>query len=52
MYAALWRLFPGPWPAKLALALLLVVGVLALLYLVVFPWLEPLLPFDEITLGE
>jgi hypothetical protein len=52
MYAALWRLLPGPWPVKLLLSLLLALGVLALLYLVVFPWLEPLLPFDEITLGD
>lgn len=51
MYAALWRLVPGPWPAKLLVFLLLALGVLALLFLVVFPWLEPLLPFDEITLG-
>jgi peptidoglycan/LPS O-acetylase OafA/YrhL len=52
MYAALWRRFPGPWPVKLLLSLALVVAVLAVLYLVVFPWLEPLLPFDEITLGD
>ena len=36
---------------KLTAFVLLALAALALLFLVVFPWLEPLLPFDEITLG-
>lgn len=51
MYAFAWRHLPGPWPVRLLLALLLVLGVVALLFLLVFPAVEPLLPFDEITLG-
>lgn len=51
MYAFVWRHLPGPWPVRLLLALLLVLGVVALLFLLVFPAVEPLLPFDEITLG-
>ena len=50
MYAALWRRLPGPMPVKLLVALLLVLGALALLVTVVFPALEPLLPFDQITI--
>lgn len=51
MYALIWRALPGPWPVKLLLALLLVLAVVAVLFLLVFPQVEPLLPFDEITLG-
>ncbi|MBD3926741.1 hypothetical protein IEZ26_19130 [Nocardioides cavernae] len=50
MYAALWRLLPGPVPVKVLLAVLLALGVLALLFAFAFPALEPLLPFDRITL--
>jgi hypothetical protein len=51
MYAFLWRILPGTLPVKLLLAALLMLAAIALLFLVVFPWLEPLLPFDQITLG-
>ncbi len=50
MYAALWRRLPGPAPLKLLEALLLVLAAVALLFAVVFPALEPLLPFDQITI--
>jgi hypothetical protein len=49
MYAWIWRHLPGPLPAKLVLAVALVAAVVALLLFVVFPWAEPLLPFDEVT---
>ncbi|MFC7342518.1 hypothetical protein [Saccharopolyspora griseoalba] len=51
MYAWLWRHLPGPFPAKLLQAVVLVAAVVALLLFVVFPWAEPLLPFDEVTTG-
>jgi hypothetical protein len=50
MYGALWRRLPGPVPLKLLVALLLALGALALLVAVVFPALEPMLPFDQITI--
>ncbi|KAA1420493.1 hypothetical protein FE697_016165 [Mumia zhuanghuii] len=50
MYAALWRVLPGPTAVKLVLAGALFLGVVAILFLVVFPEIEPLLPFDQITL--
>ena len=49
MYGWIWRHLPGPWGAKLALALLLTVGVVALLLFVVFPWLDPILPFNQVS---
>jgi hypothetical protein len=49
MYGWIWRQLPGPTPVKSLLALALLVGVLALLMLVVFPALDPLLPFNNVT---
>jgi hypothetical protein len=49
MYTWIWRHLPGPVPAKAFAALLLVLAVSALLLFVVFPHVEPLLPFTEVT---
>ncbi len=49
MYAWLWRRFPGPLPARLVLTLLLLVGVVALLFLVVFPAVDVRLHLNEVT---
>ena len=51
MYGWIWRHLPGPLPARLLQVLLLVAGVVALLLLVVFPWVEPRLPFNAVTTG-
>ena len=52
MYAALWRLLPGPAWLKVAEVVVLVALVLWLLLGWVFPAIEPLLPFDRIGVGE
>ena len=52
MYGWIWRTLPGPWPAKLLAALVLLVAMIALLFLVVFPAVEPLLPFSDVTVEE
>ncbi|MBQ6640928.1 MAG: hypothetical protein IJH84_07815 [Saccharopolyspora sp.] len=49
MYAWVWRQLPGPLGVKIAEAVLLVLAVIALLLFVVFPWLEPKLPFSDVT---
>ena len=49
MYTWIWRHLPGRVPAKSFAALLLVLAVSALLLFVVFPRVEPLLPFTEVT---
>jgi len=51
VYGWIWRHLPGPTAAKVAEAVVLVLGVVALLMLVVFPWVEPLLPFNQVTTG-
>ena len=48
MYAWIWRHLPGPMAIRLTLAVALAVGVVPLLMFVVFPWLEPLLPFNNV----
>ncbi|GGM43902.1 hypothetical protein GCM10011608_30800 [Micromonospora sonchi] len=45
MYAWIWRKLPFGLPGKLAGSLLLATTLVALLWYVVFPWAEPLLPF-------
>ena len=52
MYAALWRLLPGPAWLKVAEAVVLIALVLWLLLGWVFPAIEPHLPFDRIDVGE
>jgi hypothetical protein len=51
MYGWIWRNLPGPTAARVLQALLLVLASVVLLFLVVFPWLAPLLPFDDVTTG-
>ena len=51
MYGWIWRTLPGGLPGKLIGSTLLVLAVLALLYLVVFPWAEPRLPWNGVTVN-
>lgn len=49
MYAWIWRRLPGPLAVRVLTAVLLVAAVVALLMLVVFPWAEPKLPFNQVA---
>ena len=49
MYAWIWRSLPGGLLGKLAGSLLLLTAAVALLLLVVFPAVEPLLPLGDVT---
>lgn len=49
MYTWLWRSLPGGLPGKLVLSLTLFCAVVLLLFTVVFPAVEPLLPFSDVT---
>jgi hypothetical protein len=51
MYAWLWRHLPGTLPQRLGIAAGVVVVVAALLWYLVFPWVEPKLQFDHGTVG-
>jgi hypothetical protein len=52
MYGWIWRRLPGNLAAKLLEGLVLLVGVLALLFLVLFPWVEPRLPWNNINIDS
>ena len=52
MYAWIWRHLPFGRVGKLIGSLLLVSLVGALLWYVVFPWAEPLLPFDDVQVTD
>ena len=44
----IWRKLPFGLPGKLIGSVLLAAAAVALLWYVVFPWAEPLLPFDDV----
>lgn len=50
MYAALWRILPGPWIVKLLILLILIGAVLYVLFWHVFPWVSPYIIPDEVVL--
>ena len=52
MYGWIWRNLPGGVAAKLLGCLVLFVLVVLLLFFVVFPAVEPLLPFADVTVGD
>ena len=42
---------PGDRTGKIVSAVLLAAVIVALLMFVIFPWLDGLLPFDDVTVG-
>lgn len=49
MYPWIWHHLPGPLAARLAEALVLILGVVGLLLFVIFPAVSPHLPFNHVT---
>ncbi|MFJ3977826.1 hypothetical protein [Streptomyces sp. NPDC090021] len=52
MYHWIWRKLPGNGFMRAVIALLLVAATVHLLFEQVFPWLEPLLPFNDASVSE
>ena len=52
LYGRLWRLLPGRWPLKVAILSVAAAVVVVLLFAVVFPWVEPRLPFNHVTVDS
>ncbi|GAA3865102.1 MULTISPECIES: hypothetical protein [Streptomyces] len=52
MYGWIWRHLPGNTLVRAVLALALALGVVYLLFQYVFPWAEPLLPFNDVTVDD
>jgi hypothetical protein len=51
MYAALWRVLPGPVWLRVLILLVALAVVLVVLTTVVFPWIQTLLPESSGTVG-
>lgn len=51
MYAALWRVLPGPWWIRVLILLVLAAAVLYGLFFYVFPWVSTLLNAEAVTVG-
>jgi hypothetical protein len=49
MYAWVWRHLPGNAPVRAAISLASFLLVVLLLFTVVFPWAEGVLPFLDVT---
>jgi hypothetical protein len=52
MYAALWRILPGPVWLRVIIAVVLVVAVVVALMLWVFPWVLPFLSTQDATVQQ
>jgi len=52
MYVWIWRKLPGGIPGKIVGSLALVAAVVVLLFLAVFPWVSPKLPFNHVTVDS
>jgi hypothetical protein len=52
VYAWIWRHLPFGRPGRIIGSLLLTGVAVALLWYVVFPWAEPLLPFDDVQVTD
>jgi hypothetical protein len=52
MYVWLWRHLPGNLGARIAQVTVLFLAVVALLMFVIFPWLEPHLPINHVTVDQ
>lgn len=51
MYAALWRILPGPWWLRAIILLVAVAAILYGLFLYVFPWVSELIDPQDVTVG-
>ncbi|SCL16229.1 hypothetical protein GA0070624_0960 [Micromonospora rhizosphaerae] len=52
MYGWIWRKLPFGLAGKLTGSVLIAAAAVALLWFVVFPWAEPLLPFDDVQVTQ
>jgi len=52
MYVWIWRHLPGPLAVRMLQALLLLGAVSLVLLFVVFPWVDPRLPWNHVTVSQ
>ncbi len=49
MYAWIWHHLPGPTALRVVICAVALTAIVAVLFMWVFPWLEPRLPFTDVT---
>jgi hypothetical protein len=52
MYGWIWRHLPGNAWVRAGISLVLMLAVVYLLFQYIFPWAEPLLPFNDVTVDN
>ena len=52
MYAALWRVLPGPIWLRIVFVVVLIAAVLFALATWVFPWVDQIITPQEATVGQ
>jgi hypothetical protein len=52
VYAWIWRHLPFGRPGKIVGSVILIAAAVALLWYWVFPTVEPILPFDDVQVGQ
>lgn len=52
MYAALWRVLPGPWWVRALILLVAVAAILTALVLWVFPWVDTLVAPQDVVVEQ
>lgn len=52
MYAALWRVLPGPWWVRVLILLVAVAAILTVLVFFVFPVIDGLVAPQDVTVTE
>ncbi|GAA3200694.1 hypothetical protein [Microbacterium terregens] len=51
MYAALWRVLPGPWWVRILILVVLIAAVLYGLFFYAFPWIGDIVNPQDVTVG-
>lgn len=52
MYAALWRILPGPWWVRVLILVVALAALLTALVLWVFPFIEQFVDSQDVTVSE
>jgi hypothetical protein len=52
MYVWIWRRLPGPRYIRVLQVLVLLAAAVVVLFIVVFPRVEPLLPYSDVTVDH
>ncbi|GGI45412.1 hypothetical protein BCL57_000950 [Agromyces flavus] len=52
MYGALWRVLPGPAWLRVSLLLVILIGLVAVLFTWVFPWVDGIINPIDVTVEQ